>query len=240
MLCSGLGARSLRQQSESAAACMTFAHWIAATQCPNCQAVADEKVPFKRCSGCKSVRYCSRPCQEQQWTIHRDTCMTLARGYAPRAVILAMLQELMTLATTPVIANAWYLQAAEMSPSPHCRGTICLIFPCLADAQQFLDAPTAFNEARLVFLEYAWTDAASPARMHKASTYNPRTQFVLGVVVDRYDAFMIIDRRGIARHAQGHGVEHQDGGAHTVTPRVPGTGPQVTGPPARTCPMPHT
>jgi hypothetical protein len=39
--------------------------------CEHCMADGRE---FKKCSGCKKVRYCSRDCQKDDWAKHKSTC----------------------------------------------------------------------------------------------------------------------------------------------------------------------
>ena len=34
--------------------------------------------PFKQCSGCKAVRYCSRECQQKCWRDHRILCHAIS------------------------------------------------------------------------------------------------------------------------------------------------------------------
>ena len=49
--------------------------------CCFCTKVAVDGQKFQRCSGCKRVRYCSRKCQTDYWTIHRIVCSALLAKY---------------------------------------------------------------------------------------------------------------------------------------------------------------
>ena len=48
--------------------------------CPNLSGVSEAKLPVKRCSGCKAVRYCSVECSRAAWrSEHRLACAVLRR-----------------------------------------------------------------------------------------------------------------------------------------------------------------
>ena len=35
-------------------------------------------IPFKQCSGCKAVRYCSKACQADRWKEHKTLCQAIS------------------------------------------------------------------------------------------------------------------------------------------------------------------
>ena len=35
-------------------------------------------IPFKQCSGCKAVRYCSEACQADHWKEHTTLCQAIS------------------------------------------------------------------------------------------------------------------------------------------------------------------
>ena len=35
-------------------------------------------IPFKQCSGCKAVRYCSKACQADHWKEHKTLCQAIS------------------------------------------------------------------------------------------------------------------------------------------------------------------
>ena len=45
--------------------------------CKSC-AKMEGVTPFKQCSGCKTVRYCSRECQQKHWKNHRILCQAIS------------------------------------------------------------------------------------------------------------------------------------------------------------------
>ena len=42
--------------------------------CGKCQNMETKAAPFRQCSRCKSVRYCSEACQRSDWKLHKPTC----------------------------------------------------------------------------------------------------------------------------------------------------------------------
>jgi hypothetical protein len=51
-----------------------------------CAVCSNAETPPKRCAGCKTVYYCSRQCQLQDWPFHRQTCLE-QRPQAAAAVV---------------------------------------------------------------------------------------------------------------------------------------------------------
>ena len=45
--------------------------------CKSC-AKMEGVAPFKQCSGCKAIRYCSRKCQQKHWKNHRILCQAIS------------------------------------------------------------------------------------------------------------------------------------------------------------------
>ncbi len=52
--------------------------------CALCEKEPETEGQFKRCTGCKFVRYCSRTCQAAHWTIHKPVCQIIQAG--PRSI----------------------------------------------------------------------------------------------------------------------------------------------------------
>lgn len=48
--------------------------------CAYCKVPSLEDDQFKRCTGCKFVRYCSKTCQVAHWKVHRAGCKILQAG----------------------------------------------------------------------------------------------------------------------------------------------------------------
>lgn len=48
--------------------------------CAYCKLESREDEQFKRCQGCKFVRYCSKSCQAAHWNAHRTGCKILQAG----------------------------------------------------------------------------------------------------------------------------------------------------------------
>ena len=45
--------------------------------CWHCGADAIHRKKFKKCSGCYQVRYCSKECQRNDWSAHKNICRRL-------------------------------------------------------------------------------------------------------------------------------------------------------------------
>ena len=43
----------------------------------NCGQVQRDKCKFKRCSGCETVKYCSKKCQQACWEDHKSICCAI-------------------------------------------------------------------------------------------------------------------------------------------------------------------
>ena len=50
--------------------------------CAKCSKIATERLPLKKCSACKTTRYCSQECQKADWKNHKSVCKTSASEYA--------------------------------------------------------------------------------------------------------------------------------------------------------------
>ena len=51
------------------------------TPCAGCGAVRKvDALPYKNCSACRAVCYCTRECQKKHWKAHKRECATLAAG----------------------------------------------------------------------------------------------------------------------------------------------------------------
>jgi hypothetical protein len=54
------------------------------SSCARCHQTQDQLAePMKRCTGCRSVLYCSRDCQKLAWKTHKPTCRTVQPGETP-------------------------------------------------------------------------------------------------------------------------------------------------------------
>ncbi|OEU15488.1 hypothetical protein FRACYDRAFT_218313 [Fragilariopsis cylindrus CCMP1102] len=55
--------------------------------CANCFISEDDmdNVNLKQCSGCKTVKYCSRSCQKDDWKEHRHICNAVVAAVAAAA-----------------------------------------------------------------------------------------------------------------------------------------------------------
>ncbi|KAF9178119.1 hypothetical protein BGZ51_008097 [Haplosporangium sp. Z 767] len=50
-----------------------------ATSCSHCGKTRSEsESPFKRCAKCRSIVYCTRECQKNDWKVHKKVCASLA------------------------------------------------------------------------------------------------------------------------------------------------------------------
>jgi len=47
--------------------------------CWNCEVDQDEEIKLKKCAGCKRARYCSKECQEKDWSEHKLLCDQLEK-----------------------------------------------------------------------------------------------------------------------------------------------------------------
>ena len=45
---------------------------------PVCSVGKQGDIPFKQCSGCKAVRYCSKACQADHWKEHKTLCQAIS------------------------------------------------------------------------------------------------------------------------------------------------------------------
>ena len=52
--------------------------------CGKCQSIETKESPFRQCSRCKSVRYCSDTCQRSDWKSHKPAC---AAAVAAKALL---------------------------------------------------------------------------------------------------------------------------------------------------------
>ena len=46
----------------------------AADTCDTCDSCGQSSMKTKRCSGCKTTRYCDAACQKSHWPVHRRMC----------------------------------------------------------------------------------------------------------------------------------------------------------------------
>jgi hypothetical protein len=54
------------------------------SSCARCHRTQDQlPEPMKRCTGCRSVLYCSRDCQKLAWKTHKPSCRTFQSGETP-------------------------------------------------------------------------------------------------------------------------------------------------------------
>lgn len=54
------------------------------SSCARCHRTEDQlPEPMKRCTGCRSVLYCSRDCQKLAWKTHKPLCRTAHPGETP-------------------------------------------------------------------------------------------------------------------------------------------------------------
>ena len=54
------------------------------SSCARCHRTQDQlPEPMKRCTGCRSVLYCSRDCQKLAWKTHKPSCRTVQPGETP-------------------------------------------------------------------------------------------------------------------------------------------------------------
>jgi hypothetical protein len=54
------------------------------TSCARCHQTQEQlDEPMKRCTGCRSVLYCSRDCQKLAWKTHKSACRAVQAGEAP-------------------------------------------------------------------------------------------------------------------------------------------------------------
>ena len=47
------------------------------SHCVNCGQIQGDKCKFKRCSGCETVKYCSKKCQQAHWKDHKSICCAI-------------------------------------------------------------------------------------------------------------------------------------------------------------------
>ena len=54
------------------------------SSCARCHRTQDQlSEPMRRCTGCRSVLYCSRECQKLAWKTHKPSCRTVQPGETP-------------------------------------------------------------------------------------------------------------------------------------------------------------
>ena len=47
------------------------------SHCVNCGQIQGDKCKFKRCSGCETVKYCPKKCQQAHWKDHKSICCAI-------------------------------------------------------------------------------------------------------------------------------------------------------------------
>ncbi|KAF9485117.1 hypothetical protein BDN70DRAFT_708609 [Pholiota conissans] len=107
--------------------------------CDYCHGSETKENPLKRCAGCRSISYCSRACQKQNWPQHKEVCPDLRT------------KSILTKLATTLLANAdffHFLKLAiaiyldfdlEDAPSLPLAEPFTVLVPLLIEPEDILD-----------------------------------------------------------------------------------------------------